>query len=626
MRQQKVIVLVCMLIFYAISVTNLNSRPVSVDDLDSIKHIFDSSLNHPYSFSQTIQSVSTLSPQHSPGYFVALNAWRALVGDDLFLTRLLSVYFGMATVAFVYRLALLTRNRQVALSAPIAVSLLAYFVFYSQIARMYSLLPLLCSWILWSYWKVVSAPATVGRWKWLSLFLAAATFLYVHYFGAVVLAAIGLYHLLFVPKNRRWTYVTLVLAVAGLSFTLWLPVVFRGYLRSHDVLEKTVLLFPEALATALRIYSNGLWFLPIVAVAFVMLHWRGISKVEFYMLFVAGTGIFLFLVANEITPILVARRMRYTMVLMAPFCCAMCIGLTRIPGWSLLRFPLLVVWIGSYILFSNSHDLVVYTNRERSEADLVPHYQDFVYESDALPGHNELILSFYPHTIQATEWALWYYQRTLSEWAHVAHVSYDDQGPLVVESSVSTYSSLEAISNNSKGIWVIHNPLLTDLTDMPVYTEWFTQQFQFCKRYVEKSRSVIDYYLKSSIPCDLVTDEQPLNIRYSNGTELGNIVFGLGADTLTVYLWWLQTIDKVYSFSLQIFSDEGNKVRQDDLVISGAPIDIMTFDTADLSAGDYTVKLIVYDFETKDSQPGVVTKDQRLFERDVEVFRFSRPS
>ena len=33
------------------------------------------------------------------------------------------------------------------------------------------------------------------------------------------------------------------------------------------------------------------------------------------MLFVAGAGFFLFLLANEITPILVARRMRYTMVL-----------------------------------------------------------------------------------------------------------------------------------------------------------------------------------------------------------------------------------------------------------------------------------------------------------------------
>ena len=169
MRQQKAIILLCLLIFYAISVTSLNSRPVSVDDLDSIKHIFDSSLYHPYNFPQTIQSVSTLSPEHSPGYFVALNAWRALVGDDLFLTRLLSVYFGMATVALVYRLALLTRNRQVALSVPVVVSLLAYFVFYSQIARMYSLLPLLCGWILWSYWKVVSSPATVNRWKWLSL-------------------------------------------------------------------------------------------------------------------------------------------------------------------------------------------------------------------------------------------------------------------------------------------------------------------------------------------------------------------------------------------------------------------------------------------------------------------------
>ena len=99
----------------------------------------------------------------------------------------------------------------------------------------------------------------------------------------------------------------------------------------------------------------------------------------------------------------------------------------------------------------------------------------------------------------------------------MVHVSYDDQGQLVVESSLSTYSSLDAIADNSNGIWVIHNPMLTDLTEMQVYTEWFTQQYKFCKRYVEKTKSVIDYYVKSPIPCDLVTDEQPVNILYSSG-------------------------------------------------------------------------------------------------------------
>ena len=115
----------------------------------------------------------------------------------------------------------------------------------------------------------------------------------------------------------------------------------------------------------------------------------------------------------------------------------------------------------------------------------------------------------------------------------------------------------------------------------------------------------------------------PSTFSIAAGTELGNLVYELGADILTVYVRWLHTIDKVYSFTLQIFGDTGNKVRQFDRVISGDPIDIVTFDTADFSAGDYVVKLIVYDRESIVSQPGILTKDRQPIIRDLDVISFS---
>lgn len=625
MRFQRTIALISLLVFFAINVTSINTRPVTLDDLDSIKHIYGLSLKESYNPVQTVQSVSLISPEHAPFYFILLNAWRMFVGDDLFLARLLSVFFGLIAVAGVYSLAKLTRNRRAALAAPLILAFIAYLQYYSQIARVYSLLLPACVWLLWSYWQIVNS-ASVARWKWLSLFAAAAIILYVHYFGIIVLAAIGIYHLLYVPKGRRWLRAVLVMAGASLPFTLWLPVAVRGFTRSSKSMSKLALSLPEALIDLLQIYSNGLWILPVGAAAILILNRKRLTGAEKYLTVITLTLFTLLLLINEVSPILIERRIRYTVVLALPFSCALAIAASRLPHWRVICLPLLALWIASSILFKDSHDFAVYTNWHSLDLDSIPHYQDFIYEANDLPGHNELILSFLPRATDATRMALHYYRKQLSDWKHVVHISSDAQGQARIESSLSTYMSAEAISSNSQGIWLIHNPALTNEVELATHFGWFTQRFNFCKRYVDKPESKIDFYLKSPIPCDLVTDEQPFAIRYDNGTELGNLKYDLTSNSLTVYLRWLHTIDKVYSFTLQIFDSEGSKVGQADRVISGDPIDIVTFDMASLSDGQHVVKLIVYDRESKASQPGILVDDQQPFERVVDVLRFTVPA
>ena len=128
---------------------------------------------------------------------------------------------------------------------------------------------------------------------------------------------------------------------------------------------------------------------------------------------------------------------------------------------------------------------------------------------------------------------------------------------------------------------------------------------------------------RCQIPCELVTDDQPLAIRYDNGAVLGNLVHDLSSNSLTFYLRWLRTIDEAYSFTLQLFDKQDNKARQIDKVISGDPIDIATFDLADLSPGLYRVMLIVYDRESMASQPGMLVDGFQRFERWIDVLQFS---
>ena len=621
-RVELAIAVLCLLTFFSIGVGNLKRFPIGNDEFNSWNHLQDEKYGTPHNIEETIRSVISNSEQHGPVYFVVLNLWQSLVGADLFSLRLLSLFFGLLVIALTYRLAASIRDQELGLIAILIIGFLAYQLYYGQLARMYTLLPLTSGWVLWSYWKVVHSAKTSSRWTRLSLLTSAALILYVHYFGIMILAAIGIYHLVVVEKTRRWLQVSLVMVIAGLLFLPWLPVAIEGFPGRPHVADTRLPLF-GSLLLVLRIYSNGLIFIPLAAAALVAVLFRRLNTGEKFIIFVTSCILILTLSANEIAPIFDERQMRYMTVFAVPFSCALAIGLRLMPGWRVLRFPLLILWIASFLAFYSSESLLVYTNRRTQNLDKVPLYQDFIYESASLPGHNELILSFHPDTQITVPKIFRYYRSMLSKWSHLVHISYDEEYELVIQSGLSTFASVDAIAANANGIWVIHNPQQTDLQTMVVFTEWFMQHFQPCMRFLDKANSVVEYYLRSDVPCDLVTSESPLGIRYDNGTVLGNALVAQSPDELTVYVRWLQTLDEKYSFTLQVFDSQAEKVLQIDRVISGEPVDIVSLDISSLPAGEYSAKLIVYDFETNASQPGIVVESQQRFEREFEIARLT---
>ncbi len=609
-------------VLFALGSANLKVFPIGNDEYNSLSHIQQPEKGTRYDLAGTVQSVIDRSQQHGPLYFLLLNVWRTFAGADLFALRLFSLLCGLLTVAATFHLAALCRDRQLGLAALLAITFLAYHLFYSHTARMYTLLPLFSVWVIWSYWKIVSAQGFVPRWRWLSLLASAALILYLHYFGSMILAAIGLYHLLFVPKHRRWWLVALYLLVAGLCFLPWLPVAIDGFSNRISLADARLPML-ESIFTYFLVFSNGLFFLPLLAAAFAARNYNRLNSAEKFILLIAAFTLLLAVLTNEFTPILVTRRMRYMTVLTAPFCCCLVIGLRFLPRWRVIRFPALILWIASFIVFSRSDALLHYANKLEQSLHKMPHYQDFIYESERLPGHNELILSFHPDLIITVTKTLRYYRAALADYAHLAHITYNAAGKVYIQSVLTPYASLDAIAENATGIWVIHDPQQTDLRSPDVFTDWLSNHYHACQRFVEKSNSVIDYYLRADIPCDLVTAADPLGIRFDNGTELGNLRIEQSPDALRVYLRWLQTIEDKYSFTLQAFDEQAEKVLQADRVISGEPVDIVQFDISALPAGEYTMRFIVYDFTSGASQSGALVSNGMRFEREIEAARFS---
>ena len=86
---------------------------------------------------------------------------------------------------------------------------------------------------MWSYWRVALHPRPPGPGAQAGLLLGSIGLLYSHYFGSLVLPVLGLFHLLFVPKERRWWRTVLLVGLAALVAALQLPGFLNGLAKSR---------------------------------------------------------------------------------------------------------------------------------------------------------------------------------------------------------------------------------------------------------------------------------------------------------------------------------------------------------------------------------------------------------
>ncbi len=613
------IVLLFLAFFFAFGLRVLKSEPARPADINSIKAMYNARDQPNYSINEVIGFVAHQDPSHLPLYHVALSLWMRYMGRDLFTIRLLSLFTGLLAIAFAYRLARDASGKSAALDMVWLVACLAFFNFYAHQARMYALLSLAALWVIWSYWRLVAGPAQ-ARAPLLSLFASCLTIIYTHYFAFFLLAAIGLYHLLFAPKTRRWLQVCLAMAGAGLLFLPWLPYTM-AILSIRDVPASDALPLGESLAAFGSIYANGAPIILAMAALCLLMRIRQLSRAQFFIVVLTMLVFSLLLVANEFTALIIARRIRYTIAAGILLMLVVAIGLNLLPRWPRLRIPAMALWLLLCFVYWRSDALYLYTNQLDQRQDSVPHYQDLLYTPGIVSRGSDMILSFHSHEPLNEKKQLDYYGRKAGDWRGLIHIWHDADGGAQVQSTDARYFDLHSMAHWNFPIWLIHNPMETDLETMPAFRDAFAPQFQSCGRFLESENSTIDRYVRRAYPCELLLSEQPLGIRYDNGAELANILLEQRAGELHVSFWWSHTLANANAYSLQIFDASGFMAAQLDDVIGGDALARNRLDIAGLPAEEYTAKLIVYDFETGQSQGGILLPSETRFERDVEISR-----
>ena len=618
------VALLCLFFVFSYGVGNLKTYPIENDEFRTLNHIEPVWLEQARSLPDSIRSVASLSPQHGPVYFLFLNVWHKLVGADLFSLRLLSVYFGVLSIAALYQVALISKSHEIACAAVMAMSFLAFYIHFSHNMRMYTLVAAVSGWVIWSYWKALRSQAPGSR-IWTSLFAAVALMPYIHYLGTLIVVGVGIYHVIMFRRDRRWWLILTVLILASLLFLPWLPVALGGLTEHQTDVDATgarLVLF-DAIRAVLSILSNGIALLPLLVAGITLKNFARLTSPERFLGFITLFTVAALFVLNEVAPILVENRMRYTVILAVPYACVVAIALRLISAGSYLRILCAVAWCLSCFYYLGTDDYLIFTNLQQQGTKQIPRYQDVIYELQGRLKYNELVLSFHPTKVVSPNKTLPYYRKALRDQASIVHITYDEDGELLIQRGYSPFSSLDAISLRRNSVWVLYNPDQTALDDLPVSNDWLLQRFKACIRYHDTEISAIDYYVAREVPCDLVNQQASLTVLYDNGFVLDNAITELSGDELNVYLRWGKAIDKEYSLTLQIFDQFGAKVRQLDAVISGDPVDVFTFDLSELGSGEQSVELIVYSIETGRSVPGTVAIKQQRFERSLSILSFS---
>jgi hypothetical protein len=543
------------------------------------------------------------NPWHVPGYFIVLSAWGRLIGWTPPVLRALTLLVGMLALSYTYRLGRDLVSRRVGLYAAAILGTSAFFTYYLHEVRMYAFMVLFVVFTLWVYFRILRAKRPPEALAWLSFTCGAAAILYTHYFAAMPLIALGLYHLLIAPKNRRWWQITAALAISALLFVPWISALLKGLRLASVSTDRRALSmnYDDLLRMIAYLFSNGaeVLLLVVVVVAVVALrrHMHGAGRVWFMALATLAATV----IVNQIVHIIGIPESRYLMALWPLLALVAALGIAQMGRWQ-RGLPLLVLGLWMALGVANSFN---------------PEFAKFMYYDGirlTFPVHvvmRELRDRAYPgdyivNVMAADAQSGWY--------GHIFGFYQEREGPAGDFGAIETLPDDEAaqrqqsiltqIGQGRQGVWLAYLPESQAAPMSSLQAALLEAGYGLCGQVVSRPNVHIDEYARSSACCRPESGNHAPIIQYGDGLALSG--FDLLPEqngTLPVMLAWAggDTMPPyTYSYALHVLDADGALVAQADtglppnaFLCSQQPIPI-----GDLPAGTYTVSVVVYAWES----------------------------
>ena len=535
-----------------------------------------------------------LSPEQALGWPLLLFVWVRLAGWSEVAARLLPLCAGLLAHAVVYRAG---RDLFSPIAGLFAALLLAAAMFpqtYMLHARAFPMAMLFAALCFWSYWHIALRPQRPGMRAQAGLLLGAAGLLYSHYFGALVLPVLGLYHLLFVPKNRRWWRPIILFGLAGLTAMLQLPFLIQGLNRaaSRVAFHRPGLAPPELMAQFLRYLVNGVLapppsvgllliiLLPVALVIIILLRQRaGLrASAAWYLGVVSVSLLLLFIAANEMLKIVTERRMRYLITLWPPLALLAGAGLWRLAGSQRrLAGGLLAFWL----LLGTLLGLTTEYRYELGFFDRTNVHLAFRAVEEQIPGSEALVLDETVAVLDKDE-----YYRELLEQPFIVYNRHRDDPLKHVLRLHARYPYL----------WLLfHSRDLAHMASLAALLERIV-----CERATVDGGYTLERLALSPVHCP----DSPARLQFEADIQLTGPDIRLEDGLLRLHAGF-RSVDNYllarYSLAVHIIDPlSGERVAQGDVGVgpgSFAPVS-SEIDISVLPPGDYELRVALYDWQS----------------------------
>ena len=318
-----------LLLATGLAARQLNDHPFDVDELASMRLAGDKHYG-PYTLAEVWEAIAEFSPDQAYGLPMGYWVWGRVFGWSEFAVRVLPLFAGVLALAWTYRIGRDLFTPPVGQVAVMVLASSAFFITYMHVARAFTMVALFAVMTIWGYWRLaLRSPASGSdRGGELSLLVGSIGIFYVHYYSVLLLAALGLWHLLITPKGRRWWRPVLLWGLAGIAFLPELAGFLQGMTWTQTKPWFTeadkVLRTAEVLPWFLYVLTNGIIRVSgtqsIAALILLMLTaatswWRYRQRAWFrqlqFLLFTTLLLLLLMLIGNEILLVMRRYRLRY---------------------------------------------------------------------------------------------------------------------------------------------------------------------------------------------------------------------------------------------------------------------------------------------------------------------------
>lgn len=590
-----------LLVGFAIGAAQLNADAIWTDELYSLANI--GAFDPPYSPPQIIDSLAQYSPQHTPLYYFISASWASLAGWSQFSLRVISLFAGGLFIAWLYRLCADLFGRGAGVTGACLAATSAFLLVSFHEIRMYTLMLLLAAMHAVCYWRLAYGRAR-GRGTALCFVLTAAALVYTHMFSAIMLAALGLHHLLFVLRRKRGWRIVAGWLGAGILFLPYVPVVYEGFLEETTKPSTVTAAFatPELLETLTTLIGNGSpWICLLLGLLLLWRLWHLRGRVALRWTAFAALMLAALLVFNQQFHLIGLYRSRYLLILWLPLLtlfayaisagakpifAVVCLLVWGAVGWGFQRSPDFSAYVGGMVYASR------YPNLQHAVAGL----RDQAQAHDFIIGFTEsdYINSDRKHGVSPAD----YYTQ--------AQLGID--GAFIPErlSGERLLSALDAKIDSHPFLLFIYEPY-NPPENLDEARAAISADYRACATLVDSDRLFAQRYIDSALDCDHARQA----IEFANGIRMVDRFVRRDAanDRLRIVTGWDAPSDLLgkVNVSLQVITADWRNVAQRDRHLDAELLKWYDADlsTADLADGDYRVFVILYERQTLQKVSGV---------------------